>query len=216
MSFPTNTPTGGVALDGDSGPRRLQRGRVSGPVDRSELVRIVEAARGGDREAYGQLVERYRSVVMASIYASVRRREVAEDLAQECFIKAYSALGELREPARFAGWLRTIAAHTAADWLRARRSEVNLDKLAEAGAEPCAPEIRPGEGLEAAEEEDAILRVLAQLRDDYREIVVLKHLEGYSYRQIAEMLGMSVTAVGEKLSRVRALLKKKLQDRIEP
>jgi RNA polymerase sigma-70 factor, ECF subfamily len=215
MSFSTNTPAGGVALEGDGGPRRLHRGSTSRSADRSELVRLVEAARGGDREAYGQLVERYRSVVMASIYASVRRREVAEDLAQECFIKAYSALGELREPARFAGWLRTIAAHTAADWLRARRSEVNLDKLTEVGAEPCAPQVQPGEGLEEAEEEDAILGALAQLREDYREIVVLKHLEGYSYRQIAEMLGMSVTAVGEKLSRVRTLLKKKLQGRIQ-
>ncbi len=183
-------------------------------ADRSQLVSLVVAARGGDREAYGQLVERYRSVVIASVYAAVRRREVSEDLAQECFIKAYAALGELREPARFAGWLRTIAAHTAADWLRARRSEVNLDKLTEAGAEPCAPLVRPGEGLEDAEEEDVILRALAELREDYREIVVLKHLEGYSYRKIAEMLGMSVTAVGEKLSRVRTLLKKRLKNRL--
>jgi len=187
---------------------------MSESADRSRLLSLVEAARGGNREAYGQLVERYRSVVVASIYSSVRRREVAEDLAQECFIKAYSALGELREPARFAGWLRTIATHTAADWLRARRSEVNLDKLTEAGAEPCAPQVRPGEDLEDAEEEDVILRALAELRDDYREIVVLKHLEGCSYRQIAEMLGMSVTAVGEKLSRVRTLLKKRLKDRL--
>ncbi len=182
---------------------------MADPADRSELVALVKAARRGDREAYGRLVERYRSVVMASVYASVRRREVAEDLAQECFIKAYAALGELREPARFAGWLRTIATHTAADWLRARRSEVNLDKLAERGAEPSAPPVRPGEGME-----DAILSALAELREDYREIVVLKHLENYSYREIAEMLGMSVTAVGEKLSRVRALLKKKLKGRL--
>lgn len=187
---------------------------MADPADRYELVGLVKAARRGDREAYGRLVERYRSVVMASIYASVRRREVAEDLAQECFIKAYAALGELREPARFAGWLRTIAAHTAADWLRARRSEVNLDKLTERGAEPSAPPVRPGEGMEDAEEEDVILSALAELREDYREIVVLKHLENYSYREIAEMLGMSVTAVGEKLSRVRALLKKKLQGRL--
>jgi RNA polymerase sigma-70 factor (ECF subfamily) len=179
-----------------------------------ELVRLVGAAAAGDKEAYGRLVERFRSVVMASIYSAVRRREVAEDLAQECFIKAYGALGELREPERFAGWLRTIAAHTAADWLRSRRSEVNLDKLAEAGAEPCAPADRLGGAIEDAEEEDAVLGALSELRDDYREIVVLKHLENYSYREIAEMLGMSVTGVGEKLSRVRSMLKKKLKGRL--
>jgi len=68
--------------------------------------------------------------------------------------------------------------------------------------------------MEEAEEEDAILSALAELREDYREIVVLKHLENYSYREIAEMLGMSVTAVGEKLSRVRSLLRKKLKGRL--
>jgi RNA polymerase sigma-70 factor (ECF subfamily) len=212
MRFSANSPSGGVALE--DGARRVRRRPVADPAERSRLLELVDCARRGDREAYGQLVERYRSVVMASIYAAVRRRDVAEDLAQECFIKAYSALGELREPVRFAGWLRTIAAHTAADWLRARRSEVNLDRLTEAGAEPCAPQFRPGERMEDAEEEDAVISALAELREDYREIVVLKHLENYSYREIGEMLGMSVTAVGEKLSRVRSLLRKKLKGRI--
>jgi len=55
---------------------------------------------------------------------------------------------------------------------------------------------------------------LSELREDYREIVVLKHLENYSYREIGELLGMSVTAVGEKLSRVRTMLRRKLKDRI--
>jgi RNA polymerase sigma-70 factor (ECF subfamily) len=183
-------------------------------ADKEELVRLVEAAQKGDREAYSQLVVRYRSVVAAAIYASVRRLDVVEDLAQECFIKAFAALDELRDPARFAGWLRTIAGHTAADWLRARRSEVNLDKLAEAGAEPSAPRIEPGARLEGAEEENAVLGALAELREDYREIIILKHLENRSYREIAEMLGMSVTAVGEKLSRVRTLLKKKLRGKL--
>jgi RNA polymerase sigma-70 factor, ECF subfamily len=179
-----------------------------------ELIRLVRAAQRGDREAYSVLVERYRSVVMAAIYASVRRLEVSEDLAQECFIKAFAALDELREPERFGSWLRTIAGHCAADWLRAKRSEVNIDKLTEAGAEPSAPHAPPGTRLEEAEEENAVLGALAGLREDYREIIILKHVENYSYREIADHLGMSVTAVGEKLSRVRSLLKKKLKDQL--
>jgi RNA polymerase sigma-70 factor (ECF subfamily) len=188
--------------------------RVASTADGAELANMVRAAQRGDREAYSRLVDRYRSVVMAAIYASVRRLEVSEDLAQECFIKAFAALDELREPERFGAWLRTIAGHTAADWLRARRSEVNIDKLTEAGAEPSAPHAPPGLHLEDAEEENAVLVALAGLREDYREIIILKHVENYSYREIAEMLGMSVTAVGEKLSRVRALLKKKLKGQV--
>jgi RNA polymerase sigma-70 factor (ECF subfamily) len=153
---------------------------------------------------------------MTSIYAQVRRREVTEDLAQECFIKAYSALGTLREPSRFAGWLRKIAANTASDWLRTRHSEVNLDLLTAAGAEPTAPRTVPGQALEDGEEEDSVLKALAELRPDYREIVVLKHVENRSYREIADLLGMSVTAVGEKLSRVRSLLRNRLKGRFGP
>jgi RNA polymerase sigma-70 factor (ECF subfamily) len=186
--------------------------RVVLPIDSAEMVSLVRSAQRGDREAYSRLVDRYRSVVMAAIYASVRRLEVSEDLAQECFIKAFAALDELREPERFGAWLRTIAGHTAADWLRARHSEVNIDKLTEAGAEPSAPAPPPGAHLEDAEEENAVLAALAGLREDYREIIILKHVENYSYREIAEQLGMSVTAVGEKLSRVRGLLKKKLKN----
>jgi RNA polymerase sigma-70 factor (ECF subfamily) len=201
----------GVASQFRAAPAAAEGG-FTDAGDSAELVALVRAAQGGDREAYSRLVERYRSVVMAAIYASVRRLDVSEDLAQECFIKAFAGLDELREPERFAGWLRTIAGHTAADWLRARHSEVNIDKLAEAGAEPSAPHAPPGSHLEAAEEENAVLAALAGLREDYREIIILKHVENYSYREIAEMLDMSVTAVGEKLSRVRGLLKKKLKD----
>ena len=192
----------------------VAEGRLEQVRGTDDIAAIVRAAQKGDREAYSCLVDRYRSVVMAAIYASVRRLEVSEDLAQECFIKAFAALDELREPERFGAWLRTIAGHTAADWLRARHSEVNIDKLTEAGAEPSAPHEPPGLRLEDAEEENAVLTALADLREDYREIIILKHVENYSYRQIADMLGMSVTAVGEKLSRVRGLLKKKLKDHL--
>ena len=212
MSFRLMTAAGGAsALEAASaGPEA----RLTSAVDSAELADLVRSAQRGDREAYSLLVDRYRSVVMAAIYASVRRLEVSEDLAQECFIKAFAALDELREPERFGAWLRTIAGHTAADWLRARRSEVNIDKLTEAGAEPSAPHAPPGSHLEDAEEENAVLAALAGLREDYREIIILKHVENYSYREIAEMLGMSVTAVGEKLSRVRVLLRKKLKDQL--
>jgi RNA polymerase sigma-70 factor (ECF subfamily) len=180
-------------------------------TDGGELTALVRAAQRGDREAYSRLVERYRTVVAAAVYATVRRLDVVEDLAQEVFIKAFGALEELREPARFAGWIRIIAVHAATDWLRGHRSEVHLDKLAEDGVEISAPAAVPGGAIEDAEERNAVLSALAGLREDYREIVILKHLEGYSYREIADMLGMSVTAVGEKLSRVRALLRKKLK-----
>ncbi len=183
--------------------------------DKAKLIAQVLAARDGDRTAYGQLVDAFQGVVMAVVYPAVRRREVAEDLAQECFIKAYFGLRDLREPEKFVGWLRRIASHTATDWLRGKRSEIYLEKLAEAGIEPSAPEVGPGNALEDEEEHNVVLKALEELREDYRDIIVMKHLENRSYRYIANALGMSITAVGEKLSRVRALLKDKLRHKLD-
>lgn len=185
------------------------------PGNGADSADLVRAAQRGDREAYSTLVLRYRSMVVAAILGSVRRGDMVEDLAQECFIKAYAAIGELRQPERFPGWLRQIARHTAADWQRGHRSELRLGDVAEGGAFPAAPAPSPGAGLEDAEEEDAVLAAIAGLREDYREILLLKHLENRSYRQIARMLGMSVSAVGEKLSRVRGLLKKQLKGKVQ-
>jgi RNA polymerase sigma-70 factor (ECF subfamily) len=198
-------------------PHATTRRLRSGPYLRYTDAQLVALVRSGHSAAYDELVERYQNAARARALAVIGDYQAAEDIAQEAFIKAYSALSTLTEAQKFGGWLLTIVQHTALDHLRARHENMSLETMREQGFE--AP--RPTRGLliekmQDREEELRVLEALGDLREDYREIIVLKHVEKLSYKDIAERLGMSVSAVGEKLSRVRGLLKRRLDKQRVP
>ena len=173
---------------------------------------LVERARGGDSDAFAELVGRYRNIVVGFSYNIVGDSHAAEDLAQETFIKAYGSLASLEDPAKFGSWLRVIARHTCMDHLRAQKGDVSLETLRSSGLDPAEAGAKPVDReIIVEEEEHEILEALRELREDYREIIILKHIEELSYREIADITELSVSGVGEKLSRVRQMLKKILE-----
>ena len=172
---------------------------------------LVAAGLRGDESAYGELVRRYSNIVVGFAFNRVSDFQLAEDLAQETFVKAYESLGSLNAPEKFGSWLLVIARHTCMDWLRASKDVVSLDGLRDSGHEPVSGSGRENFDRLSDEEVDArILTEVQTLREDYRDIIVMKHIQQLSYKQIGELLGMSVSAVGEKLSRVRQILRKRL------
>lgn len=176
---------------------------------------LVAAGLRGDQAAFGELVRRHGNLVVGFAYNRVGDFQLAEDLAQDTFIKAYNSLETLKEPNKFTSWLLVIARHTCMDWLRASKDAVSLEGLREAGYEPAPNTVaRTLEQITEAELEARILQEIQELREDYREIIVMKHIDNLSYRQIGELLGMSVSAVGEKLSRIRQILRKRLADTV--
>ena len=184
-----------------------------GPLVGCPDAELVERSIEGDMEAYAELVARYQHAVRNLAKSMVGDYQDAEDLAQETFIKAFSSLNGLKERDKFSAWLFTILRHTALDFLRSNRDMVSLETLLDDGFEPGEDGERPSGTavLEAHEEDMRTLEALRGLRDDYREVIVLKHVEKLSYKEISKRLNMSVSAVGEKLSRVRALLKRRLE-----
>ena len=193
--------------------RRLR----TGPYLRHSEAQLVVLTAQGDPEAYCELVERFQNAARNRALGVVKDYQAAEDVTQDAFVKAYNALKELEDPKKFAGWFLTIVQHTALDYVRARRDNVSLETMKEQGYE--APRESRGEQIEKMEEREEDLRVLEalnDLRDDYKEIILLKHVEGLSYKDSADRLGMSVSAVGEKLSRVRTLLKRRLEKKRVP
>lgn len=141
-------------------------------------------------------------MVFAIARQYVKDEHVAEDVAQEAFLRAYRSLDGLREPGRVKTWLYALTRNAAIDWLRAnRRKASSLDSIEEADMEaPTAPEPAGGDRLEK------LKKVLESMRADYRELILLRYFDGLSYQEIAETLGMTVGAVGEKLSRVRDMI----------
>ena len=200
-------------LDQTAIPRELPETLRSGPLVNLSDAQLVAASLKGDTIAYGELVNRHQDSVNTLARTMVRDYQHAEDLAQETFLKAYHFLHDLQEPEKFGGWILTILRHTALDFLRSKREGVSLETLQEDGFEPeDGTRIDPMvAAIETHEDELRVLAALRTLREDYREIIMLKHVERLSYKEIAERTNMSVSGVGEKLSRVRALLKLRLE-----
>lgn len=182
------------------------------PAEDAELVAQVGR---GNEAAFEELVRRYMNSGLGLAYALCADWHVAEDIVQTAFLKAHRTLDQLKEASKFASWFHVIVRHATMDHLRALKSNVSLDGLREGGFEVVGED---GQSLqvqaEAREEDSLLIRTLFEMRADYREIIVMKHIDNLSYRQIADRLGMTVTAVGEKLSRVRQILKQKLDEKM--
>lgn len=163
----------------------------------SEHTRLVEAARAGDRAAFGALYVRFAPMVHGILLARVPRSEV-EDLVQEVFVTALQGLGRLREPSVFGAWLAAIARNRACDRHRRWR---RMDALPEDVVGRAHPE---GDGM-------AVLAIIKTLPEAYRETLVLRLVEGMSGPEIAERTGLAPGSVRVNLHRGMAQLRAKLE-----
>lgn len=182
------------------------------PSDDSELV---TRAAGGETSAFEALVERYRGRVYGLALRMLNSEDDAAEVLQETFISAYRNLKQFRGDAQFGSWVSRIAANHALMRLRHRKvvGQVEtpdegpnfnergslIDEVADIGnveEEAINHELR-----------DAIEAAAARLGDDYREVFVLRDLEGMSYEEIAELTGITVPAVKSRLHRARLSLR---------
>lgn len=181
---------------------------------------IVALARGGEEAAYRELVRRYERPLFSLLYRMVRDRELAEDLAQETFVKALNAIESYRPEFKFSSWIFKIANNAAIDHLRRRE----LDTLALEGSphaetpeaiEATALQIgdrqeSPLEEVEARELGGEIEAAIAKLRPEYRSCILLRHVEGRAYEEIAEILGLPLGTVKTYIHRARNELRREL------
>lgn len=168
-------------------------------VDKS----LVEAARGGDRAAFGSLYERYGGMVHGILLARTPRTEV-EDLVQDVFMTAWKKIHTLRETSAFGGWLGMIARNRAMDFYRQR--EIN-DELTDEIAGTLVAERPP------VSEARAALDAIRSLSEAYRETLIMRLVEGMSGPEIAARTGMTPESVRVNLHRGMKLLREKLSPR---
>jgi RNA polymerase sigma-70 factor (ECF subfamily) len=177
----------------------------------SELVR---RSIDGDSEAFDCLVREYMNTVVGLAFNYVGNFHTAEDLAQETFVQAFQSLERLRDGTRFKVWLLRIARNKCIDYIRRSPRWLSIDHDHELQREVSTKVATPfSHGEEASRFSEAdLFSALNSLRNDYREIFLLKHVDNLSYKEISGLLGMTVSAVGEKLYRVRAMIREKLED----
>jgi RNA polymerase sigma-70 factor (ECF subfamily) len=191
-------------------------------LDYSALTdqQVVELARMGREPAYRELVGRYQRPVFSLIYRLVRDREKAEDLAQDTFIKVLNAIERYDPSFKFSSWIFKIAHNTALDQLRRKEPETlslegspHARTEAEAEASTITPEAateNPEQYTASRELGSVIEQAIGQLRPEYRTAILLCHVEGRPYEEIAEIMAVPLGTVKTYIHRARNELKREL------
>lgn len=156
-------------------------------------AQLVARSLKQDHEAFGQLIDRHASAIVNLAYRMVGNRAEAEDLAQEAFLTAFKALPMFRADSKFSTWLYRIAANKCKDWLRSKRPgqgpyDVDADEVLDLYV---AEERTPEELLSQQQVGQELEQAIQRLPPLYREAFVLKHVEGLSYEEMEEILGVS-------------------------
>lgn len=182
----------------------------SSKPDVRQEVEWIERCQRGEREAFGHLVERYQRRVFSTVFHLVRRRDAAEDLAQEIFIKAFRAIRSYNFQASFATWLSRIAVNHCYDYLRRERASRlsyywQLPEKSQRDLEARLEGPAAG-GLDAEQQaalRDLTSKLLERAPAKDRVILVLKEMEDLSVEEIGEILKLKTSTVKVRLHRAR-------------
>lgn len=183
---------------------------------------LAGLARRGDERAARELVERFQRPVFSIVNRMVRDHELAEDLAQEAFVRTFNNLDRYDPSYKFSSWLfkiaynltvdhlrrkelKTISIHGAPDAMTAERQEATSITLE-------SEEEAPDDRLEAQELAGELERAIGTLREDYRTAILLRHVEGRAYEEIAEIMDIPLGTVKTYIFRARRQLREELSD----
>jgi RNA polymerase sigma-70 factor (ECF subfamily) len=168
---------------------------------------LARDALAGSEAAYRDLVARYATPAVNFIYRFIRDRTLAEDLAQEGFLRVYQRLNTYDPQRKFSSWFFQVLRNITIDYLRVNRlPTASLDELEEGGHRGAAMDRESASPEEAAQQQElavAMASALSRIRPEYREVVVLRYQEGLTHPEIAEILGMPSGTVKTYLHRAR-------------
>lgn len=212
---PSNTPAQGSTGSAEVDPTAS---------DPEEDFRLVALAKKGDMRAYDALVIRHQGKIYAMIRNMVKNDADAWDLSQDAFVKAWKALPRFEARARFSTWLFRIAHNVVYDWVRKRKIEsagelndeiFDRDKIDSSAKTAPAFIESPDDALLNTELRGKIEEALAKLSPEHREAVVLKDVQGLSYKEIAEVMDCTLGTVMSRLFYARQKLQALLKDEYE-
>jgi RNA polymerase sigma-70 factor, ECF subfamily len=184
-----------------------------GGDDTASDADLVRQAGNGRPEAYGELARRWSPRVMAVCHARVRCKTSAADLAQETLLRGLRDLITLKSPEKFGPWLRGIAHRVCLDWLKAKQqSQVPFTRLAADGHPPdlFVGGDDSGTAVDRADEVGRLMAEVESLSENHREVLMLFYYDEMTYREMAELLGVSTATINARLSEARRLLRDRL------
>ena len=183
---------------------------------------FIERLKAGDAASFEVLIAERSGEVYGLLYRLTENSEEARDLTQETFLRAFQSIGQFRGDSDLRTWIYRIAINQARNrwrWWRRRRRDatVSLDSENTHGNQPLIESLRsesdksPEQETLAHEREKALRKALRSLSLSYRETVILRDIEGFTYEEIAETLGINVGTVKSRLARGRQELRQRLE-----
>lgn len=193
---------------------------VGSPSASSEQDReLVARALEGDESAYQALVSKYRLALSRHIQRMIRTSGDVDDLVQDCFIKAFTALQSYSTDYAFSTWLYKIATNHSIDYLRKKRLPVtSIDKpisSKDGDIEFELPDVtyRPDQHIVDDQRRELLKEAIEKLPEKYRRVIVMRHTQEKSYEEIAQELDLPLGTVKAHIFRARSLLYKSLRDK---
>ena len=184
--------------------------------NQSSDKKLVKRVQKGDKGAFDLLVLKYQHKIVNLVMRYVRDPELALDITQEAFIKAYRALPRFRGDSAFYTWMYRIAVNTAKNHLAAQRRrpmdvELDLQDPEQYDLHAKLKETDTPEGITLSNElKDIVERAIAALPEDLRTAIILRELEGMSYEEIAQTMECPVGTVRSRIFRARDAISKKV------
>jgi len=178
---------------------------------------LLDRARRGDVEAFHEIFRQNHRVVLRFLYGMVGELDVAQELTQETFMRAYRSLGTVRSEARLSTWLCGIAKNVAYNFLRSRSREIYSDAADEQSAliNKTSEEMPPDRQLLNAELRKVIYTALSKLDADKRLVFTLKVLQQQSYEEISAATGFSISKLKTDLHRAKDLMRRVIRPYLE-
>jgi RNA polymerase sigma factor (sigma-70 family) len=188
---------------------------VGRPLSEAELVEreaeLVERAKRGDQDAYGELVHAYQGIAFRTAYLLTGSAADAEDAAQDAFVKAFYALGRFRPGAELRPWLLRIVANEARNRRRSAGRRANLALRAAADPDSGGAAPSPEVSLLASEEQSELLAAVNELPEEQRQVIACRYFLELSEEETAETLGWRKGTVKSRLSRGLARLRERME-----
>lgn len=221
-----NSPASGLTLAlsaSQASPRQRESALAATDYAGLDDRQLAALASKGHERAFRELLARYERPVFSLVYRMVRDRSLAEDLAQEAFVRAFNAIGSYKPDYKFSNWILKVANNHTIDHLRKRKLDtVSIHGSPHATSREETERTRltlrsegetPEEYVENRELGDEIERAIGRLREEYRTAILLRHVEGYAYDEIAEIMELPLGTVKTYIHRARGELRELLAHR---
>lgn len=190
---------------------------MAGMTDNSDLE-VVDRVLAGDVDSFSEIISRYHGKIFRYVYSKIHNYDEAVDVTQEIFVMVFESLPSFRRESKLYTWMFSIMVNYCKNY-RKRRGRYHLVSLDRSGsAEGYEVHIRderqdPEKDVLETESLRILKEELFQLPEDYREILILRDLEGLAYNEISKILGINLSNVKVRIHRGREMLKKRLAER---